>query len=187
MTPDPKDIDGAQPLRLAAAAPQPGNLSADLRSEEDADTQPGDGPADDPDNLHELFEAWSRWSRTRRYFAPPPPAGTILGKLSSKTRPFTSGPPDAECNMDLAALHLAIQGQPRDALDTKVFQAYYGERKPYIKRSADELAISRQHFYRLLKSFCTRVRAIASDIASDNRVAREQLGTAASRVADSTD
>jgi hypothetical protein len=184
MTPNPKDIDGAQPLRLAVAAPQPGNLSADLHSEKDSDFQAADLPAD-PDNLHELFEAWSRWSRTRRYFAPPPPAGTILGKLSSKPRPFTS--PDAACNMDLAALHLAIQGQPRDALDTKVFQAYYGERKPYIKRSADELEISRVHFYRLLKSFCTRVRAIAQDIAGDNRVAREQLGTAASRVVDNTD
>jgi hypothetical protein len=175
MNPSQNDIDGAQPLRLAAAAPQPGNLSADLRSEEDNDFQAADLPAD-PDNLHELFEAWSRWSRTRRYFAPPPPAGTILGKLSSKTRPFTSGVPDAECNMDLAALHLAIQGQPRDALDTKVFQAYYGQRKPYIKRSADELEISRQHFYRLLKSFCTRVRAISQDIAGENRAARERLG-----------
>lgn len=158
--------DNATAKRFAA----PARLDAEILSEEDQDV----APAEDA-NLHELFEAWSRWSRTRRYFAPPPPAGTILGKLSSKTRPFTSGPPDAECNMDLAALHLAILGQPRDALDTQVFYAYYGERTSHIKRSADELGIGRAHFYRLLKAFCTRVRAVSQDIAQHNRAAREAL------------
>lgn len=156
------------PQRFAATA----RLDADLPSEEDQDTaQPSTEDAD----LHALFEAWSRWSRTRRYFAPPPPAGTILGKLSSKTRPFTSGPPDAECNMDLAALHLAILGQPRDALDTQVFWAYYGERTMHIKRSAESLGISRVHFYRLLKAFCMRVRGVSQNIAGFNRAAREEM------------
>jgi hypothetical protein len=125
-------------------------------------------------DLHELFEAWSRWSRTRRYFAPAPSTGTILGKLSGKCRPFT-GTPDAECNMDLAALHLAILGQPRDALDTQVFHAYYGDRVAHIKRSADALKISRVHFYRLLKAFCIRVKASSQDIAGYNRAARDAL------------
>lgn len=161
-------IDNATPKRFAA----PASLDTDLPSEEDKDSTV---PTAEDADLHELFEAWSRWSRTRRYFAPPPPAGTILGKLSSKTRAFSSGPPDAECNMDLAALHLAILGQPRDALDTQVFWAYYGERTSHIKRSADALGIGRAHFYRLLKSFCTRVRAVSYDIASYNRAAREAL------------
>lgn len=131
-------------------------------------------PSLDDADLHALFEAWSRWSRTRRFFAPPPPAGTILGKLSGKTRPFT-GAPDAECNMDLAALHLAILGQPRDALDTRVFWAYYGERTTHIKRSADQIGISRVHFYRLLKAFCIRVRTVSQDIAAHNRAERDAL------------
>lgn len=160
-------IDNAIPLKRFAA---PARLDADLPSEADQDVTPVEDA-----NLHELFEAWSHWSRTRRYFAPPPPAGTILGKLSSKTRPFTSGPPDAKCNMDLAALHLAILGQPRDALDTQVFYAYYGDRKTAIKRTADEIGISPRHFYRLLKAFCTRVRAVSQDIAQHNRAAREAL------------
>lgn len=159
-------IDNATPKRLAA----PARLDTDLTSEDDHDV----APAEDA-NLHELFEAWSHWSRTRRYFAPPPPAGTILGKMSSKTRAFSSGAPDAKCDMDLAALHLAILGQPRDALDTQVFYAYYGDRKTAIKRTADEIGISRSHFYRLLKAFCTRVRAVSQDIANYNRVAREAL------------
>lgn len=160
------DTDTATPKRFAAAA----RLDADQPGDDDQDT----APAEDA-NLHELFEAWSHWSRTRRYFAPPPPAGTILGKLSSKTRAFASGVPDAKCDMDLAALHLAILGQPRDALDTQVFHAYYGERKTFIKRTADEIGISRQHFYRLLKSFCMRVRTVSQDIAEENRAARDAL------------
>lgn len=156
------------PKRFAAPAP----LDTDLPSEEAQDTQP---PGAEDADLHALFEAWSRWSRTRRFYAPAPPSGTILGKLSSKTRAFTSGPPDAECNMDLAALHLAILGQPRDALDTLVFWAYYGERAANIKRTADALGIGRAHFYRLLKAFCTRVRAVSQDIAQHNRAQRAAL------------
>jgi hypothetical protein len=166
-------IDNATPKRLAA----PARMDIDLPADEGPDTP----PAEDVD-LHDLFEAWSRWSRTRRYFAPPPPAGTILGRLSSKTRAFSSGPPDAECNMDLAALHLAILGQPRDALDTQVFWAYYGERTSHIKRSAEALGIGRAHFYRLLKAFCTRVRAVSLDIAQHNRTARQALPNDPQRV-----
>lgn len=177
MTKD-TSIDGAQPLRLAAAAPQPGNLSADLRNEEDADSQAGDGPADDPDNLHELFEAWSRWSRTRRYFAPPPPAGTILGKLSSKTRPFTSGVPDVKCNAELFALHLAIKEEfegTTNPLDMQVFKAYYCDRKSYIKRTADEIGISRAHFYRLLNSFRRKVFLFSRRILKSNLDQGEEI------------
>jgi hypothetical protein len=151
------------PQRLAAPAP----------------TQPDDDldatPVAEDSNLHELFEAWSHWCRTRRYFAPPPNKGTILGKLSSKTRPFSGGAPDAKCDMDLAALHLAILGQPREALDTKVFMLYYGDRAAHIKRASADMGISPRHFYRLLHSFCTRVRAVSRDIAEHNRAAREGL------------
>lgn len=161
-------IDNATPKRLAATA----RLDTDSPIEEDQDVQP---PGAEDADLHVLFEAWSLWSRTRRFYAPAPPAGTILGKLSSKTRPFTRGAPDAQCNMDLAALHLAILGQPREALDTQVFWAFYGERKSNIKRTADEIGISRVHFYRLLKAFCIRVRSIGRDIAGYNLAARAEL------------
>lgn len=160
--------DNATPQRFAA----PARLDADLPSEEDQDTT---APAADGDNLHELFEAWSRWSRTRRYFCPPPPAGTILGKLSCKTRPFTSGPPDAECSAQMHALDKAISDQPIEALDTQVFNAYYGERKSYIKRSASEIGISRAHFYRLLKAFCMRVLRASQPIHKSNLDQGEEI------------
>ncbi|MBE2262248.1 MAG: hypothetical protein IAE92_05875, partial [Burkholderiaceae bacterium] len=124
---------------------------------------------------HELFEQWSAWSRTRRYYAPPPTTGTILGKLSGKTRPLSTGAPDASCSASMAALHLAIIGQPRDALDTKVFMAYYGHRAAIIKTAAASLGISRSHFYRLLHGFCTRVHAAARQIEADNVAAAQAL------------
>lgn len=162
MTPDRNT-----PQRFAA----PAKLDVDLPSEEDQDQN---DDTEDSGELHELFEAWSRWSRTRRYYAPPPPAGTILGKMSGPPRSF-KGAPDADCNMDLAALHLAILGQHRDALATRVFHAYYVERRKNIKCIADDLGIGKSHFYRLRKAFCTRVRAISQDIANVRRAERDAL------------
>ncbi|MFN3495366.1 MAG: hypothetical protein ACK40L_12745, partial [Hydrogenophaga sp.] len=78
------------------------------------------------------------------------------------------GGPDAPCNARLAALHLAIIGQPREALDTRVFWLYYGERTAYIKTAAEALGISRNHFYRLLRAFSQRVIAAANLIEAEN-------------------
>ena len=125
--------------------------------------------------LHAVFEAWSEWSRSRKYYCPPTRSGTILGKLRTKSRPFAHGTPDAPCNMDLAALHLAILGQPRDALDAHVFYAYYGTRQRNIKRAAADLGISRRHFYRLLKDFCRRVYNVSLTISTYNAQQRDTL------------
>lgn len=78
------------------------------------------------------------------------------------------GGPDAPCDPRMAALHLAIIGQPRDALDTRVFWLYYGERTAYIKTAAEALGISRNHFYRLLRAFSQRVIAAANQIEQEN-------------------
>lgn len=151
-------------LRLAAAAP-----IDEIEAEDEApDVQPGD------DQLDELFEQWSAWCRSRRYFAPPAASGGVLGKISGKTRPSRL-PPDAKCSTNLSALHLAIIGQPKDALDTKVFWAYYGHRAAHIKQAAAVLGISRQHFYRLLRAFGKRVVISARQIESDNLSAAAAL------------
>jgi hypothetical protein len=147
--------------RLAAAAP----------AETDDDRLDIDGGDDD---LHELFEAWSTWSRTRRFFAPPQSGGNILGKMRGSSRPMRS-PPDAKCNTFMPALHLAIQGQPRDALDYQVFMAYYGHRVTHIKATSAVLGISRQHFYRLLRAFGQRVVIAARHIEAENVGAGDAL------------
>ncbi len=150
-----------KPDRFAAAAPE--------QNEDDViDVQDGD------DDMHQLFEAWSAWSRTRRYFAPPASMGNILGQLRGASRPSRL-PPNAKCSTSMAALHLAIKGQPEDALDTKVFWLYYGERASNVKNAAYVLGISRQHFYRLLRSFGQRVMIAAKQIEADNVAAGEAL------------
>ncbi len=129
----------------------------------------------DAGQLHDTFEAWSHWSRTRRFYGPPPKAGTILGRISGKPRPFIGGVPDIDCRPDLAALHLAILAQPKDALDTQVFYAYYGQRYKNIKQVSGILDISRTHFYRLLKAFCERTYAASLVIAAHNQAQRDAL------------
>lgn len=120
-------------------------------------------------DLDDLFERWSYWRATRRFYVPPQAVGNILGKMSAKSRPFRkTGGPDAPCSTTLSALHLAILGQPMDAMDTKVFWLYYGYRTMHIKQVAAELGISRQHFYRLLKSFGVRVVTAARVIEEEN-------------------
>jgi hypothetical protein len=149
------------PKRFAAAATE--------QAEDDLiDVQEGD------DEAHELFEQWSAWCRTRRFYAPPSNVGSILGQLRGPSRPSRL-PPNAKCSTGMAALHLAIKGQPEDALDTKVFWLYYGERTGNIKQAAYVLGISRQHFYRLLRSFTDRVRVAAKQIEADNVAAGEAL------------
>jgi hypothetical protein len=149
--------------RLAAAAP-----TEATPDDEATDVQPGD------EQLDELFEQWSAWCRTRRYFLPPSTGGNLLGRLSGKSRPSRQ-PPDAKCSASMAALHLAILGQPRDALDTQVFLLYYGERVAHIKQAAAVLNISRQHFYRLRRAFGRRVVIAAKQIEAYNLAAGAAL------------
>lgn len=140
--------------RLAAAAP--------IEADDDAlDLQEGD------QDLDELFEAWSAWCRTRRYFVPAQSGGNILGKMRGSSRPLRQ-PPDAKCSSFMPALHLAILGQPRESLDARVFWAYYGDRTTHIKATAYVLGISRQHFYRLLRAFGRRVYIAAKQIEAAN-------------------
>lgn len=121
-----------------------------------------------------VCEEWAAWCQTRRFYGPAPVSGTILGKLSSKTRALRPGGPDASCRMDLAALHMAIVAQPK-ATDMQVFWLHYVERRKSVKQAADQLNISRQHWYRLLRDFRRRVWIAAKEIQQSNEIARDAL------------
>jgi len=140
----------------------------------DNEAQHGGVEAQDQD---QLFEAWSHWCATRRFYAPPPVTTSLLGKLSSKSRPLRGDGPEVPCNSSLAALHLAILGQPPEALDTQIFWVHYGHRAVPVKTVADKLGITRQHYYRLLKSFCQRVTGVAQYIEASNAFSRDSLGS----------
>jgi len=58
---------------------------------------------------------------------------------------------------------------------TARFDAYYVHRVKPIKRAADALGISRQHFYALLAAFRVRVWNAAEAIADDNQRAHQAM------------
>lgn len=152
----------ATPQRFAA--PGPASL--------DEGEQPPAMDARDRD-LDVLCEQWVAWCRTRRLYGPAPISGTVLGKLSGSTRAIV--PVDARCSPLLSAFHIAYTCQPREALDRQVFDAYYVHRIKPIKRAADALGVSRQHFYALLAAFRIRVANAADAIHSENQLALEAL------------
>lgn len=125
-------------------------------------------------NLDMLCEQWVSWCRTRRLYGPAPISGTVLGRLSgSSTRPIAAV--DAICSAEMSAFHIAYTCQPRDSLDRQVFDAFYVLRVKPIKRVADVLGISRQHFYALLAAFRVRVWNAAEAIADDNQRAHQAM------------
>ena len=150
-----------QPTRLAAAAPVDDDNVPDL-------------PVEGGEDVDQLLEQWDHWRRTRRFYAPAPASGNLLGKMRGSTRPSRL-PPDAPCSANMAALHLAIIGQPRDALDVRVFWLYYGDRVANIKTVAEALGISRGHFYVLRNACVRRILIAAKQIESANLAAADAL------------
>ena len=128
---------------------------------------------DEQRDLDDLCERYVAWRNTRRYFAPPPSSGSVLGQLSGTTgggpRPAPGGP-DATVSPQLAAFHLAYCCQPQDT-GRGAFDAYYLHRVRPIKRAADALGISRPSFYRLLSDFRLRVSLAAKNIEAENLAA----------------
>ena len=125
--------------------------------------------------VHELCERWVNWQRTRRLYGPKPITGTILGRLSgTSTRPLHDGGPDAINSAELSAFHIAYTCQP-DALDKRVFDAYYVHRIKPVKAAAAALGIGRAHYYTVLRDFSRRVARAADAIAADNAQAAQAM------------
>ncbi|TJZ73182.1 hypothetical protein [Chitiniphilus eburneus] len=116
---------------------------------------------------HLICEQWATWCHTRRFYGPAPTNGSALGKLCRAPANRPAGGPDAISSAHLASLHLAIIAQPQ-ALDRQVFELHYLWRVRNIKRAADELGISRAHWYRLLNAFRARIFSAAHAIQSAN-------------------
>jgi len=168
--------------RLAAPAPvEPAEQLADdeeaaaaAQAEAEAAAAAGDAAA--PVHLDELMERWSTWRATRRFYAKPSLPVSVLGRLRTRgTGRSSKGGPDAACDAELMAVHLALLGQPEDALDRRVFELHYIWRVRDVKRAADALGISRAHYYRLLAACRQRVFAASRAILAANLEAADQL------------
>jgi hypothetical protein len=146
------------PLTLAAPAPTP---------DEDDDVEPS-STADDA-WLHSFCEEWSAWCRTRRFYGKPSMPASLLGKLTAKTRATGNfGGPDAIARADLLAFHLAVLGQPAEALDRQVFELHYLWRVKNVKAAAAQVGVGRQHWYTLVKEFRRRAFAASKEILRSN-------------------
>jgi hypothetical protein len=158
--------------------PQVFGLAATGQDDEDQDELAGMTEVERKQqaDMDELFSAYGHWCRTRGFFGPPPVTGNLLGKLTTKSRARgKTGGPDAACSAQLSALHLAVIAQPAEALDRRVFTLHYLYNVASVKQSADALGISRNHWYRLLRAFRSRVISSANTIMSDNLAAAENL------------
>lgn len=144
-----------EPLTLAAPAPI-----------DDAE----DGAITDHDTyLHQLCEQWAHWCWSRRFYAKPSMPASLLGNLQKRTRPpGQPGGPDAIASAELLAFHLAVLGQPADALDRQVFELHYLHRVKNVKTAAAAVGIGRQHWYTLLREFRRRAHAASHDILEHN-------------------
>ena len=152
-----------------AQPPQRFAASAGKQPDDDVvETQEGDAEVD------MLFEQWSAWCLTRRFFCPPPGLGNVLGRLRGPSRPSRQ-PPSADCDSFMAALNLAIGLENDSSLDARIFWVFYGKRAANIKQAAYVLGISRQHFYRRLRAFKKRVLIAAKKIEAANLTAGQAL------------
>jgi len=123
--------------------------------------------------IDDMCRRWAAWSRTRRFFGPPPIPPGILGKLTKKGA-LRGGPPDAALSAELSALNLAIAAQPDD-VSRKVFELHYVHCVSDIKLAADTLGISRSTWYRYLADFRVRAYAAHQRILAENEAARAAL------------
>jgi hypothetical protein len=125
---------------------------------------------EDDRRLHEMCEAWALWTRTRRFYGPPPLAAGLLARLAGGARRMARpGGPDAPCSAEIAAFHLAVISQPPEALDRRVFELHYAWRVRNVKAAAAALGISRQHWYALLRAFRGRAWRASREILADQR------------------
>lgn len=178
--------------RPAAADRRAAVLTSDMASAPDPQTAPIDGATEliedvnealdaaasnDGDVLHEFCEDWAWWCYTRRYYARLSIPSSLLGRLQQRSaRPLRQvGGPDAENSAALAAFHVAVLGQPADALDRQVFELYYIHRVKNVKAAAALLGIGRQHWYTLLRDFRRRAYTVSQDILQHNLAEGERL------------
>lgn len=148
------------PQKLAAPAPQ---------DDETEDLAVESAELAERAELHELCLDWSWWCRTRRFYVRPSLPASLLGKLRTPTATRRgNGGPDAIASAELAAFHLAVLGQPSEALDRKVFELHYYWGVRNVKASAATLGISRQHWYRLVNDFRERAYRASREILAAN-------------------
>lgn len=118
---------------------------------------------------HELDEFCSRWAQWHvgcRRWAPPVPSNILARMQPSKVREA----PDAALSADMSYFNLAVLAQD-EGTGKRAFYIYYLLPGANIKVAADYLGVSRNTFYKTLKTFRARAyRSYRSMVAGQDRV-----------------
>jgi len=120
------------------------------------------------DELDQLCDRLVWWCRTRRFYGRQSVPPSLLGRLAKRTRPLRPGGPDAGCSAQMAAMYIALIGQPIDALDRRVFELHYFHRVANVKCAAAAVGISRRHWYRLISDFRRRIHQVSMEVIAMN-------------------
>lgn len=136
-------------------------------------------------HLDALCEAWAAWCRTRRFFGRVSVPVSLLGKLREPSRGRGGYGPNAANSAELAALNLAIRGEP-DGRDRCIFELHYLWRAPNITTAAAASGISRSQWYRIVAEFRRRVYGVSCGILAAELAAGERLPSQRSCIAVTT-
>jgi hypothetical protein len=100
--------------------------------------------------IHEFCIRWAAWHRKRRIWAPPVPKNLLV-----RMQNLPSGePPDAELSAGASYFNLALLGMPEGRPKDAFYYYYLSHIRP-VKLIAEELKVSEQGFYKMLKTFRT--------------------------------
>jgi hypothetical protein len=105
--------------------------------------------------LHLFASRWAQWHCQCRRWAPPVPANILARMQPSKVREA----PETELSADLSYFNLAVLAQ-EECTGKRAFYIFYLLPGANIKVAADYLGVSRNTFYKTLKTF--RARAYRS-------------------------
>lgn len=111
-------------------------------------------------DLAGIFDEWAVWERSRRLYAPSPNVQSIFASLVG---PRGHDRPDAANDALMPYIHVAVAGSAEHGpiVIAYHYKRRHGTRDP-VKRLAQNLGVSRQHFYRLLPTARQAIYSVAT-------------------------
>jgi hypothetical protein len=110
--------------------------------------------------LHQYCIDWVKWVDTRAYYVAPS-CKSILGQMQpSKSVDI----PDARSNPDMQFFNMAIHtlyDMPEHKDGMVCFKLFYVVKEKHIKRTADNLGISKPTYYNRVKAFSKKAYSLS--------------------------
>ena len=108
--------------------------------------------------VHNVCVEWARWSRQRRLFGAPPPVGSIMAVLVRI--PGRSEGRDARISPEMARFQQAVL-ELGTGTERRIFEAHFLSPALNVSAVAEQLGVSRTHWYRTVNACARRAYAAA--------------------------